>query len=240
MIVSGQKGDFVAKVAVVLSGCGVFDGSEVRESVLALLALSESSQDVVFLAPNLKQHHVINHQSGQEALEARNVMEEAARIARGPVLNLLDANPQDYDAVVFPGGYGVAKNLCSFAFRNTSAELDPDLVKFLLGYTKLKNAKGNPRPIAAICIAPVILALWHKQNPFATPPVLTIGDDEGTASAIVALGCVHQKAAVQEAIVDSANRLITTPAYMYGDAPLHHIATGIRACVGKMVELINA
>jgi len=228
----------MAKIGVILSGCGVFDGSEVRESVLALLALSELGQTVVFLAPNMPQHHTINHQNSQEATVVRNVMEESARIARGPVLSLLDANPNDYDAIILPGGFGAAKNLSSFAFLGPKAVLQPDLKKFLKGFYQLKNSKGAHRPVGAICIAPAILALLHRDITCSATPRLTIGDDRDTAQALEGLGCNHIPCKVDEICVDEINGFVTTPAYMYGSAPLHEISRGIHKLVSRVVDLI--
>jgi enhancing lycopene biosynthesis protein 2 len=228
----------MAKIGVILSGCGVFDGSEVRESVLTLLALSELNQTVVFLAPNMTQHHTINHQTSSDSSTLRNVMEESARIARGPVLSLMDANPRDFDAVILPGGFGAAKNLSSFAFLGPKAELQPDLKKFLTGFYQLKNAKGAHRPMGAICIAPTILALLHRDIVCDVPPRLTIGDDADTAKALETLGCGHVLCQVDEICVDEANGFVTTPAYMYGSAPLHEISRGIHKLVSRVVDLI--
>jgi enhancing lycopene biosynthesis protein 2 len=216
----------MSKIAVILSGCGVYDGAEVHESVLTMLYLDELQQDFVIMAPDDNMHHVINHNSGQEmAGESRNMLTEAARIARGPVLNIMDANPKDYSAAILPGGFGAAKNLCDFAFSGPKAQVREDIAKFLNGLIQ------DGKPIGALCISPVILALiaGHLQ------PKLTIGQNEETAAAINKLGAVHQNTAVSEICFDEKNNFVSTPAYMLGKS-IAEIAPGIRRLVQKVVE----
>ena len=70
------------KIAVVLSGSGVYDGSEIHEAVLSLLAIEKHGAQWHCFAPNINQHHVINHITGAEMDTTRNVLIESARIAR--------------------------------------------------------------------------------------------------------------------------------------------------------------
>ena len=146
----------MSKIAVILAGCGVYDGSEVHESVLTLLYLSQANQEVTVIAPNINQMHVINHVNGEVMNENRNVLIESARIARGPVLNIADANPTDYDAIIIPGGFGAAKNLCDFAVKGAESSLNEDTKSFLRSFHKLH------KPIGAICIAPALLAILNS------------------------------------------------------------------------------
>lgn len=221
----------MSKIALVLAGCGVYDGSEIHETVLTLLYLNQANQDVTVIAPNIDQLHVINHANGEVMNETRNVLIESARIARGPVLNLEDANPADYDALIIPGGFGAAKNLCNFAIKGKEAHVNEDLIKFLTGFKKLR------KPIGAICIAPAIVALLSSI--FDEKPVLTIGNDLETSHTIEALGCIHESKEVNDICVDQANLIVTTPAYMLGPN-ISSVAIGIEKLINKVLELCRS
>jgi enhancing lycopene biosynthesis protein 2 len=202
------------KVAVVLSGCGVYDGAEIHESVLTLLALDRAGAGVQCFAPDMDQHHVINHTNGQEMPEKRNVLVEAARIARGKIMDLKNYLAQDYDALIFPGGFGTAKNLFTFAVDGPDFKVQPDVER------AIKDTYTAKKPIGALCISPVLLAkLIEGVN-------VTIGQDENTASVITnKLGAKHTKTTHGEIVVDEKHRIITTPCYML-DASIRQIAEG--------------
>ncbi len=191
------------KFAVVLSGCGVFDGSEIHEATLTMYSISKNGATYDVFAPDIEQHHVINHLNGNELDEKRNVMIEAARIARGAVKDLKELDPASYDALIFPGGFGVAKNLCTFAFDGPDCKINTEVEKVI----KAMNEKG--KPIGALCIAPVLLA-----KVFGSNVELTIGQDKGTAEAVEAMGAVHKNTNHGEVVVDKKNKLYTTPCYM--------------------------
>lgn len=194
------------RVAVILSGCGVFDGSEIHEATAALLALDRADAEVTVCAPSGPQMHVINHQTGQPADgESRDIRVESARIARGPVADLKSLNAADFDAVVLPGGFGAAKNLSTFAVDGPDCTVNPHVEAFL------KAAHAGGKTIGAMCIAPAVLARIFGAS---LQPTLTIGKDQGTAAAIRATGSIHQDAAADEVVVDMDNRIVTTPAYM--------------------------
>ena len=214
------------KVGVVLSGCGFLDGSEIHEAVLTLLALDRAGATAVCLAPNIEQRGVVNHKSGQPAECVRNVLEESARIARGRIQDLAKAKASELDALVLPGGYGAAKNLCDFAAAGPKTKVDPTVMKFV----REMHAAG--KPIGAWCIAPAVLAAALKEAHVK----LTIGDDPGTASALEALGARHVACPVGEMRVDEQNRIVTTPAYMY-DAKISEVAGGIEKAVGELLRL---
>lgn len=215
-------------VAVILSGCGFLDGAEIRESVLTLLALDSEGVQYKIFAPNKEQHHVVNHLKGEEvAGQSRNVLEEAARIARGEISDVEHLNPQDFDALVIPGGFGVAKNLCSFAFEGSAASVDEQVVD------KIKGFKAANKPIGAVCIAPALVALAVGEH----NPTLTIGEDEGTAGELVKLGAKHQNCATKECVVDEAHKIVTTPAYMDGGANLADVYAGISKLVKNVIKL---
>lgn len=218
------------KVAVLLAGCGHLDGAEVREAVLTLLALDQHGAAFQCIAPNAQQHHVINHATGEPDPGAtRNILEEAARIARvGQCLDLAKAKAADFDALVMPGGYGVAKNHCSFAFKGAEADVRPDVAAFIRGFFEAG------KPVGAICIAPALVALALSGRGSA---VLTLGNDAGCAEAMRALG--HQPKDTPDAreiVIDETHKLVTTPAYMFDDAKLSDVWIGIERCVTEVLK----
>ncbi|NDP37296.1 MAG: isoprenoid biosynthesis glyoxalase ElbB [Rhodoferax sp.] len=221
------------KIAVLLAGCGHLDGSEVREAVLTLLALDQHGAAFQCIAPNAPQFHVINHITGEPVAGAqRNILEESSRIARlGQCLDLAKAKVADYDALVMPGGYGVAKNHCSFAFKGADAEVRPDVAAFVRGFFDAK------KPVGAICIAPALVALALRQADDSA--TLTLGNDAGVAAAMQQLGQKHQNTPnAREIVIDEAHKLITTPAYMFDDARLSDVFVGIERCVAEVLKRI--
>lgn len=215
------------KVAVVLAGCGFYDGAEIHEAVLTLLALDQHGAVYQCLAPNIEQMHVINHVTGQpSAGEKRNVMVEAARIARGKIQDLAMARAEDFDALIVPGGFGAAKNLCDFAVKGTAMTVQPDLLRFAQA---MRDAR---KPIGLMCISPTMSA-----QIFGEGVQCTIGNDVETAAAIEAMGAKHVACPVEKAFVDERNKLVTTPAYMLGQR-IGEVAAGINDCVDKVLKLI--
>lgn len=214
------------RVGVILSGCGFQDGAEIHESVLTLLALDRAGCEVLCFAPDVDQTTVIDHATGEAATETRNVLKEAARIARGEIRDLKAADAAELDALVLPGGFGAAMNLCDFATKGADGTVDEDLK------TLLRAMHDAKKPIGAICIAPgaVALALGDKG------PTLTIGTDAGTAQAIEACGAVHQDCPVDDCVVDEEQKIASTPAYMLGPS-IAHVAKGIDRCVTAVVEM---
>lgn len=219
------------KIAVLLSGCGHMDGTEVREAVLTLLALDQQGAAFQCIAPNAPQFHVINHITGEPTAGVqRNILEESSRIARlGQCLDLAQARVQDYDALLMPGGFGVAKNHCSFAFKGAEAEVRPDVAAFVRGFFEAK------KPIGAVCIAPALVALvLHQAHDSAE---LTLGNDAGCAAAMQQLGQQHQTtASARDVVIDEAHKLVTSPAYMFDDAPLSDVFAGIERCVAEVLK----
>lgn len=218
------------RVAVVLSGCGVYDGSEIHEGVSVLLHLSRLGAAYACFAPDTDQHHVVNHLTGEPVDgERRNVLVEAARIARSDIAPLSDLNADGFDAVIVPGGFGAAKNLSTFAFEGAGCSVEGDLERVLRGFC------DAGKPIGMCCIAPTIAA-----RVFGNGCTVTIGDDAGTAEAIGAMGATHENRGVTETCVDPVHRLVTSPAYMYGDAPIHEVYDGIGAMVEQTLALAGA
>jgi enhancing lycopene biosynthesis protein 2 len=215
----------MTNVAVVLSGCGVYDGSEIHESVLTLLRLHQLGTTYQCFAPNVDQMRVVNHLTGEPAEgETRNVLVEAARIARGKIQDVAYAKVGDFDAVILPGGFGAATNICDFAVNGADCDVQADVGHFL------KAMHTAKKPIGLICIAPV---LAPKLFEGAT---CTIGNDQDTAAAIEKMGGKHQVCTVENIVVDTTNNLVTTPAYMLAQN-LAELATGIFKLVDQVVEL---
>lgn len=219
------------RVAVLLSGCGYLDGAEIREAVLTLLALDQQGAAYQCIAPNAPQFHVVNHITGEPVPGAeRNILEESSRISRmGKCLDLAQASVQDFDALVMPGGYGVAKNHCSFAFKGVEAEVRPDVAAFVAGFFAAK------KPVGAICIAPalVALALSSQQDSAA----MTLGSDAGVAAAMTQLGQQFiGTPSAREIVIDETHQLVTTAAYMFDDASLADVFVGIGRCVAEVLN----
>ncbi len=213
------------RIAVILSGCGVFDGSEIHEATLTLLSIVKNQGTYDCFAPNIPQHHVINHINGQEINQDRNVLIESARIARGNIKDLSELMIDKYDALIFPGGFGAAKNLSSFAFDGDKLTILPEVKSTIIGFWKAG------KPIGALCISPTIIA-----NLIPNVKV-TIGSDEATINAIKNMGAIHQKTTHGEIVIDSENKIITSPCYML-DANISQIETGVNNLVKKLFELI--
>ncbi|AKA38338.1 isoprenoid biosynthesis glyoxalase ElbB [Yersinia ruckeri] len=215
------------RVGVVLSGCGVFDGAEIHESVLTLLALDRAGVEAVCFAPDKPQLHVINHLSGEVSAEVRNVLVESARIARGHIQPLSAANSDNLDALIVPGGFGAAKNLSSFATEGSACSVDQDLYKLV---QKMHKAD---KPIGFMCIAPALLPklLGDRVR-------LTIGNDIDTAESIESMGGEHIVCPVDDVVVDAEHKVVTTPAYMLAGS-ISEAATGIDKLVAKVLDLIK-
>ncbi len=219
----------MAKVAVVLSGCGVFDGAEIHESVITLLALDRAGAEVVIAAPDKEQAHVINHLEGAPAEgETRNVLVESARIARGAVVDLSKLETGDLDAVIFPGGFGAAKNLCSYAFDGPDLEVNPDAARVTLEMVRAA------KPVGTVCIAPVMTAKVLADSGFNV--TVTIGNDADTAGHIEGFGAKHEVCAVDDIVVDAHTKVVSTPAYMLAGS-IKEAAAGIEKLVAKVLEL---
>ena len=217
------------KIGVVLSGCGVYDGAEIHESVITLLAIDRAGAEAVCMAPNLDQMHVVNHLTGEEVPgEKRNVLIEAARIARGDIKDISAVTADDVDALIFPGGFGAAKNLCNMAVKGEDAEVHPEVMRLV------KEFKAKQKPQAAVCIAPAMFAKIYEGE--AEHPTLTIGNDKDWSQKIENLGSKHKECAVQDIVTDKANKIVTTPAYMLGQS-ISEVAEGIEKTVKELVAM---
>ncbi len=213
------------KVAVVLSGCGVFDGAEIYEATLVQLRLDEAGVEFQCMAPNVNQMHVLNHITGEEMPETRNVLVESARLCRGNIIDLAKANPDDYAAVIFPGGFGAAKNLCNFAVKGADMTINPDVVTFVQGMREQK------KPIGLICIAPAMAPKLLGKG-----VKCTVGDNaDPAADAVRAMGGDHQGCGVDQFVIDEENNLLTTPAYMLAGR-ISEASAGITALVQAVIQ----
>ena len=215
------------KIGVVLSGCGVRDGSEIHEAVFALLAIDQAGCEAVCMAPNAD-FAVTDHLTMQETGERRNILVESARIARGNIRDIRDVKAADLDAVVFPGGFGAAKNLCDFALKGSAASVNPDVSRLL------KEMVAANKPIGVICIAPAMLAAALGKD---LAPTVTIGSDAGTAAEINKTGAIHQECPVTGIVVDMKNRIVSTPAYMLANR-ISEAYEGIEKCVKEVIKMI--
>jgi len=217
------------KVGVLLSGCGVNDGAEIHESVLTMLFLDKAGVEMILMAPNIDQMHVINHYTGQEMEDYRNVLVESSRIARGEIKDMAEVSGNDLDALIIPGGFGVAKNLCDYAMAGPECSVNPDVYR-LIAELRLMN-----KPIGAICIAPVMMAkILGEQEESAN---MTIGYDETTSTDIISMGSKHVDCPVTEMIIDEDKKIVTTPAYMEANS-IKEAADGIEQLIKKVLSMI--
>jgi len=215
------------RIGVLLSGCGVMDGSEIHEATLTLYFLDKAGAEIICMAPDKDQRDVMNHVYGEPASEKRNVLTESARIVRGKIQDVRSVKADDIDAIVIPGGFGAAKNLCSFAVDGVYNVVDENVAALL------RELHENKKPIGALCIAPAVIAGVFGKT---CAPVITIGSDEGTAAALETMGARHKIAAVDEIVVDSKNRIVTTPCYMLGQR-ISEIGAGIEKLIAKIMEI---
>ncbi|MCE9686201.1 isoprenoid biosynthesis glyoxalase ElbB [Shewanella sp. AS16] len=216
----------MTNIAVLLSGCGVFDGSEIHESVLTLLSLSKAGADYQCFAPDMEQLHVVNHLTGQvESGAVRNVLVESARIARGEIKDCNSLDVTQFDALILPGGFGAAKNLCNFATNGSECSINPDVAAFISEFVLSK------KPVGFICISPVMIPLLYGHGAKGT-----IGTDKDTAEAFTLMGGEHQNANVHEIVVDEVNKVVSTPAYMLAGS-IAEAHSGIEKLVAKVLAM---
>jgi enhancing lycopene biosynthesis protein 2 len=211
------------KFAVIISGCGVFDGAEIHEAVLTLLAIDRQGASYQVFAPDMEQHHVVNHFTGKVMEEKRNVLVESARIARGEIMPLRDLNPSAFDALIIPGGFGAAKNLCSWAYEGENCSVNPDVEKAIRSMMALK------KPVGAMCIAPVILAM------IITGTNLTTGSDKQSGDFIRKKGSTYTTTTHGQVVVDESNKIFSTPCYML-DATISQVAEGADNIISEMLK----
>ncbi|WP_273858122.1 isoprenoid biosynthesis glyoxalase ElbB [Photobacterium sp. GSS17] len=213
------------KIAVILSGAGVFDGAEIHEAVLALHAIEKAGASWHCFAPNMNQHHVINHLTGEEMPETRNVLVEAARIARGNIEDIATLNATDYDGLLLPGGFGAAKNLSDFAFAGPNCTIYPDVKRVCQQFAE------EEKPAGYLCISPALIPLIYGEGAKGT-----IGNDPETAKAFNQMGGEHIECPVDDFVFDQERCLLSTPAYMLAGS-ISEAAAGIDKLVQQLVKL---
>lgn len=218
------------KIGVVLSGCGYLDGTEIQESVVTLLAIDRAGAEAICMAPDIAQMHVIDHRTGREMPETRNVLTESARITRGDIQDVKAADPDDLDALIFPGGYGAAKNLCNFAVKGDNCQVNPDIAKLVRSMMDVR------KPIGVICIAPALMAKVAQEN--GDQVKLTIGNDGEISSALQKMGVEHIDTKVSDIVVDEAHRIVSTPAYLLGQR-VSEVAEGIEKLVKAVMDMME-
>jgi enhancing lycopene biosynthesis protein 2 len=213
------------KFAVILAGSGVFDGSEIHESVMTMYSIMKNGGTYEIFAPDVAQYHVVNHVTGEEMNDKRNVFIESARIARGSIRKLNEFKADDFDAIIIPGGFGAAKNLSTFAFDGANCNVNKDVEK------AIRSMANANKPIGALCISPVIIAKVIENAK------ITIGQDQTTADAVQQMGATHETTDHGEVVVDTKNKIATTPCYML-DATIMNIADGANNVVKAIIELM--
>lgn len=215
------------QIGVILAGCGIYDGSETHEAVLTLLSIDNAGANAVCFAPDIEQYHVIDHRTGEVVPgESRNVLVESARLVRGKITDVKQIDVQNLDALIVPGGYGAAKNLCDYALRGTDFDVLPSVA------SAINSFRLAGKPIGFICVAPVIAARLFGSEQIE----LTIGNNRKTAADIETLGARNVDAGTEEIVVSSNGKIVSTPAYMLGPS-IRHVAKGIDALVRKVIEL---
>ncbi len=215
----------MANIAVILSGCGVFDGSEINETVLTLLSLEKNDASYQCYAPDMEQHHVIDHISGVEQSSPRNVLVESARITRGNVKPLRDLDEKKYDALIVPGGFGVAKNLCDFALKGEGYSVFNEFQNVMEAFALAK------KPAGYMCIAPILLPKVYRNIK------CTIGNDKATAKVIENLSGIHIDCTVDDIVTDAEHKVVTTPAYMLAEN-IYQAHQGIEKLVVKILSMV--
>lgn len=223
------------RIGVLLSGCGVQDGSEIYESVLTILALERAGAEVHAMAPDIEQAHVINHYTGAEVRTGeigggatRSVLAESARIVRGKIVSITEVSSHDIDALIIPGGYGAVKNLCTFAADGENATVNHDVARLV------QELNGLGKPIGAICAAPIPVALALREK----APTLTIGNDGSTALGLTRIGAQHVEAGVNDIHVDQRNKIVSTPAFMLAESASEAEA-GITKLVNQVLQMVQ-
>lgn len=227
------------KIGVLLSGNGVYDGSEIHESVFTLLAIDENKGEAVCMAPNVEQHHVINHISGDEMPEKRNVLIEAARIARGGISDLADMKAEQLDALVIPGGFGAAKNLTKWAFSGPDGEIHADVKRIINEFVTAK------KPVVGLCMGPTVIAKalegagLHERLTVGTTSEASPYDIAAISAGMEKTGAVAEAKTIQEIAVDAKNRIITAPCYMM-EASISDVRENIKMAIDQLFEMLES
>lgn len=221
----------MAKFGVVLSGCGVYDGAEIHEAVLTMLAIEEAGHEMLLMAPRGPQMHVVDHLAGAPTDETRDILVESARIARGNISDMAEVGVDDFDALVFPGGFGAAKNLCDFAVKGAEAQAHPEVARLV------NSTHAAGKPLGFACISPAMAAAIFRDA--GVPGVaLTVGDLEDDASkAMAQMGANVQACPVRAVTIDVERKIVSTPAYMTAQR-ITEVRDGVKAMVDQVASLL--
>ena len=218
------------KVGVVLSGCGHQDGSEIHEAVFTLHALEKAEAEAIIMAPDMDQFHVINHLNGNEDLsESRNILVESARIARGKVVDVASVSGHQLDALIFPGGTGMAKNIFDYSMAGINCTVISDVQRLVVEILEAD------KPLGAICIAPVMVAKILEY--LGRTGTVTGGFNVEINNDIKAMGINTIEVGAEEIVVDKENKIVTTPAYVEAKS-MNESFTGIEKLVNKVLDMI--
>lgn len=225
------------KIGVLLSGNGVFDGSEIHEAVFTLLAIDENNAEAVCCAPDIDQHHVLNHITGEEMNEKRNVLIESARIARGNIQPLSGISAGDIDALVLPGGFGAAKNLTKWAFKGPDGDILPDVKRII------NEMVMNGKPVCGLCMGPTVIAKALEGTEIHASLTVGTTDDpspyeiDAISAGMEKTGATAVMKKISEIMVDEQHKIVTAPCYMM-EATISQIRANIKMAVDKTIELI--
>lgn len=225
------------KIGVLLHGSGVFDGSEIHESVFTLLAIAEAGAEAVCFAPNVNQHHVLNHTTGEEMPETRNVLVESARIARGNIKDIVDIKASELDGLVMPGGFGTAKNITKWAFEGPNGPILESVKNLIVELV----AQG--KPIAGLCMSPTTIAkalegtAYHAHLTVGTPNEASPYEIAAISAGMESIGQVAEMASVREIVVDEKLKIVTAPCYMM-EANIVEVRDNIKQAVDALLSLI--
>lgn len=225
------------KIGVLLHGSGVYDGTEIHEAVFTLLAITEAGHEYICIAPNVNQHHVINHINGEELNETRNVLIESARIARGDIKDIVNVSAEDLDALVMPGGFGTAKNITKWAFQGPDGPIDKEVKRLITDLVKLS------KPIAGLCMSPTTIAKALEGSGIES--TLSVGSNQepspyeidAISSGIMAIGASAEMKTIREISIDKANKIVCAPCYMM-EATILEVKTNIEQAVTAMIAMM--
>ena len=218
------------KFAVILAGCGSFDGSEIHETTLGLLAIDEQGGSYDCYAPNQEQGRTLNFYTKEVVATKgqagnRNILEEGGRIARGNIKPISELNIADYDAIIFPGGMGTVYNWCDYAEKGVNCTVLPEIAQ------AMETAYLSGKWVGAMCIAPVIVAkVLGKYGVH-----ITIGNDPQTASNVIQMGAIHEERTATQACIDKEHHIATTPCYMLAKS-IKEIYAGNTALIKGIID----
>ena len=224
-------------IGVIFSGSGVYDGTEIQEGVFTLLSIKKAGAEAVCFAPDVDQHHVINHITGEEMQETRNVLVESARIARGDIQSLDAFDASQLDALILPGGFGAAKNLTKWAFSGPEGEINEQVKAAIVSMVKMN------KPVAGLCMGPTVIAKALEGSGLSA--TLTVGSTEAPSpyeidaisQGMEKTGATAVMKTIEEIAVDKKNKIVTAPCYMM-EADILQIRTNVQKAVDALVKLV--